>query len=237
MAKIIELKKNKLGQDWFVGDIHGCYSLLEKHLEEVQFDPVRDRLICTGDLIDRGPESERALEFLQQKWFYSVLGNHDNFINGDLNDIYHLLNWYGNGGSWWWYLDSEKKNEFIRVFAQLPYLIEIETETGTMGVVHAELPENIGWNELKNRLDEKQITYTLLWSRHRLLQKKSTPVADIELIISGHTMLEQPVKMGNCAFIDVGACVSNRFVLLNQEQLLTSIGGSEQVDIIYNRYK
>jgi len=57
---------NQQGQDFFVGDIHGYFNLLERKLEAVNFDPQTDRLFAIGDLVDRGPDSARVSEFLSQ---------------------------------------------------------------------------------------------------------------------------------------------------------------------------
>lgn len=62
-----------------VGDIQGCYRELRKLLEKVRFNPLTDKLWCTGDLVNRGPDSLETLRFL--KWLgdscICVLGNHD----------------------------------------------------------------------------------------------------------------------------------------------------------------
>jgi len=50
-----------LGKDYIAGDLHGCFSLLERLMEEVSFDKNHDRFFSVGDLIDRGPESFRCL--------------------------------------------------------------------------------------------------------------------------------------------------------------------------------
>lgn len=76
-APIRKLPTNTLGKDYVVGDLHGCYGLLERLLNEVDFDKTRDRLFSVGDLIDRGPESLRCLQLLKEPWFYAVRGNHE----------------------------------------------------------------------------------------------------------------------------------------------------------------
>jgi serine/threonine protein phosphatase 1 len=75
--RIAHFDRNTRGRDLIVGDIHGCFSRLGAHLNYLQFDPARDRLFSVGDLIDRGPESEHALEWLAQPWFHAVKGNHE----------------------------------------------------------------------------------------------------------------------------------------------------------------
>ena len=62
-----------------IGDIQGCYQTFRKLLDRIRFDPSRDTLWLTGDLVNRGP---RSLEVL--RWCYrhrdslvSVMGNHD----------------------------------------------------------------------------------------------------------------------------------------------------------------
>jgi len=235
MDHILRLDENTRGNDWFVGDIHGCFSILEKQLSVLHFNPMVDRLICTGDLIDRGPESERALEFLAKSWFYSVRGNHDSFVLGDLNDLIHVGTWFSNGGRWWWKLDSEvHKNKFIKVFSTLPYVIEVKTKYGLVGVVHAELPEGLSWTALQTSLNEQNVINSLLWNRRRLMNLLSVPVEQVEIVVAGHTMLHKPVRLANCVFIDAGACVKGQFVLMNIEQLFNPSLANNVVDVIYN---
>jgi hypothetical protein len=68
------------GRDFVVGDLHGCFDELAKLMTYVKFDPKRDRLFSTGDLIDRGPRSSDCLALLRKPWFYPVLGNHEDLI-------------------------------------------------------------------------------------------------------------------------------------------------------------
>ena len=37
-----------------ISDIHGCYYTMKHLLEEVHFDLDKDKLICLGDMCDRG---------------------------------------------------------------------------------------------------------------------------------------------------------------------------------------
>lgn len=62
-----------------VGDIQGCFKELLQLLELIQFNPQVDYLWCTGDLVNRGPNSLEVLRFFKQLGdrAIAVLGNHD----------------------------------------------------------------------------------------------------------------------------------------------------------------
>lgn len=62
-----------------VGDIQGCYKGLTKLLKKAKFTPYKDKLWAVGDLVARGPDSLKTLEYLYDlgPHFDTVLGNHD----------------------------------------------------------------------------------------------------------------------------------------------------------------
>ncbi|MBS7818907.1 symmetrical bis(5'-nucleosyl)-tetraphosphatase [Wohlfahrtiimonas chitiniclastica] len=62
-----------------MGDLHGCYREFKKLLEKIEFDHAKDRLYLVGDLINRGPKSEKTLNYLMKHTdsIFPVLGNHD----------------------------------------------------------------------------------------------------------------------------------------------------------------
>lgn len=64
---------------YFVGDIQGCCSSLQKLLAKINFNPKHDRLCCVGDLVGRGPEPLAVLRYLRNLGDSAVcvLGNHD----------------------------------------------------------------------------------------------------------------------------------------------------------------
>jgi bis(5'-nucleosyl)-tetraphosphatase (symmetrical) len=62
-----------------VGDLQGCHAEFVALLERLRFDPARDRLWLTGDLVNRGPDSLAVLREVRALGgcVTAVLGNHD----------------------------------------------------------------------------------------------------------------------------------------------------------------
>lgn len=222
MEKVLRIGKNTLGRDFAVGDIHGCFHVLEQALEEASFDSARDRVICVGDLVNRGPESARALEFLKQEWFYTVCGNHEHVIPQD----FQLMNEKGidavrneyerHGLGWMLLLDEVMQKEFIQAFEALPYVIEVPLKTGELiGFTHAEVPKDLSWQDFVQKIEEgdERVLQTALFGRSRIVQAykhgfdTDSGVAGISKVFTGHSIAagRRASRMGNWFCIDTGA--------------------------------
>jgi len=220
---VLKLSINDNGRDFVVGDIHGHFSLFEQLLAEIAFDPEVDRMLSVGDLIDRGPESQRALEFLQQPWFHSVRGNHEAMLlaSCDMNLEIHEV-WMRNGGRWAEDLDSATLDEFKEAYIKLPYLIQVATPFGLVGIAHADIPPDLfNWPKLVKKIENQKIAerqlQTLLWSRESYRKQKMMSlypgsyhepvVKNVHKVYIGHSIVNQATLFGNLFFIDTGAYI------------------------------
>ncbi|WP_127959855.1 bis(5'-nucleosyl)-tetraphosphatase (symmetrical) ApaH [Serratia microhaemolytica] len=64
---------------YLIGDVHGCNRELRALLAQVNFDPQRDQLWLTGDLVSRGLDSLAVLRYVHSlgSAVRMVLGNHE----------------------------------------------------------------------------------------------------------------------------------------------------------------
>lgn len=234
---VLYLSQNTQGRDFVVGDIHGHFELVEQLLKSVSFNESVDRLISVGDCIDRGPESHRALAFLEQPWFYSIRGNHEAMlIDSQAREygVYEL--WMKNGGEWSDLVSDDFLNRSAEMYKKLPYAIEIETKSGIVGVVHADVPPKLSWGQLTSALSSGRIKpkdcQKLLWSRdsYRNLRKsRENPemvtepfIKGVNRIYLGHSIVNSPCLFGNLMFIDTGAYMTGNLtaVDLNNEEII-----------------
>lgn len=138
MYKILDVNKN--GCDFVVGDLHGCFDLLEKGLEFLKFDPAKDRVISVGDLVDRGPKNMECLRLLNEPWFFAVAGNHEELLLDAFNKWQCTSLWVRNGGGWDTDDNREELKVLLEIVKQLPRLITVPLYGGSgFHVVHAEL--------------------------------------------------------------------------------------------------
>ena len=77
LKSVVNVGINTKGEDYIVSDIHGMYYKLLNKLDSFGFDFSKDRLFSVGDIIDRGPDSLKCVELLNEPWFFTVRGNHE----------------------------------------------------------------------------------------------------------------------------------------------------------------
>ncbi|MDP2782257.1 MAG: metallophosphoesterase [Devosia sp.] len=212
--RIARYAANTTGRDFVVGDIHGAYTMLLVAMRRVGFEPKVDRLFCTGDLIDRGPESARVAKFLSLPYVHSVRGNHEDMLiqlsEGGYIPTFgseHFLV-RQNGLGWWDAEPVELKLEILAAIRKLPLVIEIETPRGIVGLLHAEVPLGLSWQQFVAKADEQdsKVIESLLWGRERIQGGNTSGVPGVGRVFVGHTPQMNGVsRFGNVYAIDTGA--------------------------------
>lgn len=227
-ARLQRFEPNRIGRDYAVGDIHGCFGLLDRLLANIGFDPAVDRLFSVGDLIDRGPDSERVCEWLEQPWFHAIRGNHEAMLldsvqraGGQPGPASAVELWVANGGDWFFNLQRATQTAICQAVAELPWAIEVALEDdATAALVHADVLDD-SWPVTRALLDGNkpashipdQLAH-LLWSRRRAAAATqamvrgnvdAVSVASVDLICFGHTPMRWPLALGNTRWLDTGA--------------------------------
>lgn len=210
-----------------IGDIHGRTDLLERLIERVLTDAMREQthspeipvpnVVFVGDLIDRGPDSAGTLEFLMAIRDWPELepvyltGNHEEMLLDFLSDPVRNASWLRHGG--WETLvsyglgrvgDLGSAKELQRIGDAL---------TARMGP-HVEFLESFTALHRNGNLwfvhagadpalpMEVQPEAALIWGTPDFLQKKRR---DDEWVVHGHVIVDEPtVRHGRIA-IDTGA--------------------------------
>jgi serine/threonine protein phosphatase 1 len=231
-------ERNTSGTDFAVGDIHGHFGRLERALESIGFDESRDRLFSVGDLVDRGPESERALKFIEKPWFHAVQGNHEDmairYVTPGNRDAYHYA---ANGGAWLIGKTPPEQHEYAIGLADLPYAIEVETAEGLIGIVHADVAGKT-WAEMVEKFANvtsnnklKAITNDCLWCRDRIQTEDQSGVQDVRAVIVGHTPIRRPAILGNVYHIDTGGWTRDgHFTFINLATLEMTPAAPQKID-------
>ncbi|OVZ57178.1 serine/threonine protein phosphatase [Pigmentiphaga sp. NML080357] len=220
-ALLARYERNERGRDFAVGDIHGHFTRLQAALDRIGFDPGVDRLFSVGDLVDRGPECEQALIWLAQPWFHAVRGNHEDiamrYAKGNPVDVGSYI---ANGGEWFVTLDPARRPSFAQAFSQLPLAIEVQTDAGPVGIVHADCPVR-DWSRLGIALRLRRAARDrAMWTRERLQREDASGVAGLRALVVGHTPVAEPVVLGNVFHIDTGGWMpGGRFTLLDLDTL------------------
>lgn len=231
MAKLVQrYGVNPTGRDLIVGDIHGFFSKLEGELAAIDFDPTKgDRLFSVGDLVDRGPESAKALEWLTRPWFHPVQGNHEDMaiswaLGGLDASLYRM-----NGGGWNLETTKAVRKSISAAFAELPVAIELQTEGGLLGIVHADCPAR-SWVDFVDVLERPIVTdrdsmnlshavSMAQWSRDRCDKGSADGVAGVRAVVVGHTPMRNFTSLGNVLYIDTGGWLGRPFTILDAATL------------------
>jgi len=225
---IKKLKKNTVGTDYFVGDIHGCYDKLMDKLSDIKFDFHKDRLISVGDLVDRGPDSVKCLNLLKELWFHAVSGNHEDMMVSTFRRQWSSDNYMRNGGKWFFHLPYEQQEELtLLADTKMTLVIEVETDIGIIGVIHANAPDD--WqkyhqlNDNEDFFDDALVEDTI-WGRSRIYGDQDGRVKGIDYVVVGHTPVVYVIALDNIVYIDTGAVYDGALTILSVNEVANYAG-------------
>lgn len=203
---------------YVVGDIHGCFELLDSELRYVDFDKKQDMLVSVGDLVDRGPRSDLAVKYAVEPWFIFVRGNHEDMAQHAMT--YGRQLHQHNGGSWFYDLPSDDdRRETGRILNDAPVILEVLRNGKKYGFVHADYLTNdwLDADELANRDSGR-----CMWDRDRIARAQHDdlyskrfdqkaennwhkPIANVDHVFFGHTPQPAILTRDNCTWLDTGA--------------------------------
>lgn len=192
------------GRHFAIGDIHGCFGLLEDLWGKLDFQPENDTLVFIGDYIDRGPHSREVVDFvldLQSRFkVVCLLGNHERMLLS-----YHLHNsgremFLMNGGAntiaSYGLKDTAAGKRINVPSSHLDFFRKLLNyyETEDYIFVHAGLKPGVPL--------QKQDPEGMIWIRQEFL---SSDYDFGKTVVFGHTPLPRPLLKPGRIGIDTGA--------------------------------
>lgn len=207
---IQHFERNTLGQDFVAGDLHGHFHLLEMEMKRVGFNTATDRLFATGDLVNKGQFSGQVLRYLDYPWFFSVMGNHELVVVENCIGQCSDAELAKSGGMWYVNLPRLNKEKIAEQLQKLPLGIEVETNFGLIGLVHAEVMRDDWYyfvqcaREIQNQRDFTRVAATALWERQRIRNHSRVVVQGVTHAYVGHAPQPQILTLGNVSYIDSG---------------------------------
>lgn len=209
-----------------IGDVHGCFSEMLDLLVAIEADhrsrPNKDCIIVfLGDLIDRGPDSSRVIEFLARGSIkfarpYFLLGNHEEMflriLRGEANLIESWLEYGGRQCMESYGLSAEKISGqtedavLLMIRKRVPQshikLLELCVESIRFGdylLVHA----GVDPEKPIDDQDERQMR----WIREPFLSY-TKPLEC--MIVHGHTITPEVVQLPHRIGVDTGAYMNGK---------------------------
>ena len=173
---------------YIIGDVHGCWDKLQKLLNVINFNENNDKLIFLGDLVNRGNNSLKVLDFLiNTKNVDSIMGNHDFYLlrallgfNNKIESFNEIIEHKDSDKIFKWLckrklilIDDDNKNIFVHA-GVYPYWSLDELRSKALKLEKVFQNPNKLKNVFKNLNDfSNNITFEInCFTRMRLLNNK-----------------------------------------------------------------
>lgn len=214
---------------YVMSDLHGCYAEFIQMLKTINFSD-EDKLYILGDVIDRGPDSLKIIDYIVSKPNITLLlGNHEQlyiewFETPCVND------WFANGGDKTFEeLVKSKPLEYqydlYKYFKGLPTIVVVDKFI----LVHAGLylPNNYKDLSLEDILNAQFLDYNI-WSRSHV--DNYYELSNNYKIICGHTPVQnivefdslksaKMVNQGSYIYLDCGGVFGGNHACLRLDDM------------------
>ena len=149
---------------YVIGDVHGCFDQFIRLLKKIGYDNQKDKIILTGDLVNRGPKSLDVLNYcMADKNITTVLGNHDLYL-------LYLMSIKQRTGKLKKILEAENNKEIFDWLITRPLLIQksIKSTKNKFIITHAGIPEI--WSADKAKLLAEEVSQALVVNASKILK-------------------------------------------------------------------
>ena len=198
------------------GDIHGCYDELKKLRKKIA--PKKKSIeVCVGDIITKGKDSIKVLDYLIKHDIKSVLGNHEDRI---LKYIEYKKNKKIKNKI---VLDKDEKNivksltaKHIRYLKKLPVYLKYDN----IVILHGGLENHMKLKKLSKLDKQKILSLRYLDKNRRALSHKKAKKANVfwadvysgkqGFVVYGHQRNIKVKKSRHAIGIDTGCASGNR---------------------------
>ena len=202
---------------FIVGDIHGCLDMFNRLMDQIDWEPDKDRLIFLGDYIDRGKDPKGVVDYIIALTKCSarvecLIGNHETnfleYLSGDDRGLFLM-----NGG--WRTVESYQGNKLKDVNSLVPpdhmaFYGSLKTyiELEDYYIVHAGFRPHVALKE--------QTLEDMVWIREPFIY---SDFSFGKRVIFGHTPFSEPLVMENKIGLDTGAVYGNRLTCLELPEI------------------
>lgn len=188
-------------QTLVIGDIHGCLNELK---EMVSMVPEDTKIISCGDLIDRGPDSEKVVQYCIDNGVQVCLGNHELMAieameHPAYSQEFNDSDWVLNGGREVYedYSTKEVLDSHIAWFKSLPVAINTGHKIGDKPVIvsHTYILEMGPTENLFTSTYCKKI-WPLVWNRDKPHRDSNQAYVNIH----GHSPTDFYAKLNHAPY-------------------------------------
>ena len=214
---------------FIIGDVHGCLNELKKIIKDI--DRLKTRIICVGDLIDRGKNSIEVLDFIIENKIESVLGNHEymmlevkdiiiDILENNL-DIYSTYlpysDWWRNGGVnvFNQYLNHKSGLKKLKLHLSFIESLPLYIKTGIKNNDNLELIVSHTYCINDENINSTNDVFNFVWNRYMPNEKNKskyfnifghTPVDYFNYNKKNNHIIPKPIFYDDAVNIDTG-CV------------------------------